>query len=104
MIETVLDRYVGAFNTLDAEAARAVWPGVDARALGRVFTELEEQELTFDECRVELDAARATAVCRGVARYVPRVGSRSSRSAARQWTFRLQKVRDRWTIDGVNIR
>jgi hypothetical protein len=104
LIETVLDRYVGAFNTLDAEAARVVWPGVDARALDRVFRELEEQELTFDECRIELDEVRATAVCRGLARYVPRVGSRSSRSTSRQWTFRLQKVEDRWAIDGVNIR
>ena len=104
LIETVLDRYVGAFNTLDAEAARAVWPGVDARALDRVFTQLEEQELTFEECKVELDEARAMAVCRGVARYVPRVGSRSSRSTARQWTFTLQKAEDRWTIDGVSIR
>jgi hypothetical protein len=104
LIETVLDRYVGAFNTLDAEAARVVWPGVDARALDRVFRELEEQELTFEECRIELDEVRATAVCRGLARYVPRVGSRSSRSTSRQWTFRLQKVEDRWAIDGVNIR
>ena len=105
LIATVLDRYVGAFNTLDANAARAVWPSVDARALDRVFTQLEEQELTFEECRgVELDDVRATVVCRGVARFVPRVGSRTSRSTQREWTFRLQKVEDRWTIDSVNIR
>ena len=104
LIETVLDRYVGAFNTLDAQAARAVWPNVDARALDCVFTQLEQQELTFEECRVELDEVRAEAVCRGVARYVPKVGSRSSRSTPRQWTFKLQKVEERWTIDGVNIR
>ena len=49
-------------------------------------------------------AYRAAAKCRGSARYVPKVGSRSPQTAARQWDFRLQKVDDRWIIEGVATR
>lgn len=103
-IENVLGRYRTAFKALDATAARAVWPGVDARALSRAFDQLVEQQLDFQNCDIIVASARATAACGGRARYIPKVGTRSMRDEPRQWTFSLQKVNDQWQIDKVVSR
>ena len=76
---------------LDAEAARAVWPSVDARALARAFDSLTSQELAFDTAVRDRGEA-ATAKCRGSATYTPKIGSREPRLESRQWTFQLRKV------------
>ena len=104
LIGGVLNRYRGAFSVLDATAARTVWPSVDHRALERAFAQLDEQEIAFDACQIDIDGVRAAAKCRGRARYVAKVGSRSPHTAERQWDFRLQKVDDRWIIEGVATR
>ena len=67
-------------------AARAVWPTVDAKALGRAFDQLQQQTLEFDECAIAVTGARAVASCGGNARYVPKVGNKSPRTEARQWS------------------
>ena len=103
-IESVLGRYRTAFKALDASAARAVWPGVDARALSRAFNQLVEQQLDFQSCDIVVTSGRATAACGGRARYIPKVGTRSMRDEARKWTFSLQKVNDQWLIDKVDSR
>ena len=103
-IETVLSRYRQAFTALDANAARAVWPAVDARALGRAFDQLVEQQLDFQRCDITVNSAHATAACGGRARYVPKVGSRSVRDEPRHWTFSLQKVDGQWLIERVTSR
>jgi hypothetical protein len=103
-IESVLDRYQGAFNTLDVAAAQRVWPTLDARALERAFRQLEEQEIAFSGCEIEVDGARAAATCRGTARYVPVVGRRGSPAAARQWRFSLSKGDAGWVIARVETR
>jgi outer membrane putative beta-barrel porin/alpha-amylase len=103
-IETVLNRYRQAFGALDATAARAVWPGVDAKTLGRAFDQLVEQQLDFQNCDIVIATAKATAACGGRARYVPKVGSRSMRDEPRHWTFNLQKVNGQWLIERVASR
>jgi hypothetical protein len=103
-IETVLSRYRTAFNALDATAARQVWPTVDARALGRAFDRLQEQEVTFDRCVIDVTGVQAEAACSGTARYVPRVGRRTLQVDARQWRFSLTKTAEGWSIAGVDAR
>lgn len=100
----VLSRYRGAFNALDSSAARGVWPSVDAHALDRAFARLQEQEVAFDRCNIDVEGIRAAARCTGSARYVPKVGSRTSQTTAREWRFNLQKVDDRWVIEEVDAR
>ena len=100
----MLGRYRRAFASLDADAAKAVWPGVDARVLGRAFDQLHEQQLEFQTCEIVVNAARATAACGGRARYVPKVGSRPVRDERREWTFNLRKVNDDWLIESVASR
>jgi hypothetical protein len=100
-IDALLAGYQAAFTQLDANAAKAVWPGVDAAGLERAFGQLENQDLTFSRCSVSIDGVNAVAQCSGSATYVPKVGNRSARSEYRQWEFELWKGAGRWRIAAV---
>jgi hypothetical protein len=103
-IQSALTRYRQAFNTLSASAAREVWPTVNERSLSRAFDRLDEQQVSFDGCQIQVNQERAEAVCNGSARYVPRVGSRTPRVERRQWRFSLVKTRGEWLIGAVDAR
>ena len=100
-IETVLSRYRYDFSVLDADAAKAVWPTVDAKMLGRAFGQLEQQTLEFHACAIAVTAARAEATCGGSARYGPKLGNKSPRIDAREWKFSLRKINETWLIEAV---
>ena len=99
-----MNRYRAAYNVLDAAAAKAVWPSVDVRALGRAFERLESQEFDFSGCQVSVTGSRATANCNGSARFVPKVGNKNARREPRHWTFEMRKANQQWTIDKVNVQ
>lgn len=101
MIRDALQRYRRAYNALDARLAHAVYPGVDETALTHAFDGLRSQSLEFEACSVDSVGASARAVCRGLARYVTKVGSREPRSEPRVWTFRLRKDDGDWTIESA---
>jgi len=103
-IQTVLTQYRIAYRELDAGAARAVWPSVDAKALRKAFDRLEQQDLIFNSCQIAIDDVRAVASCHGSAWYVPRVGNRDPHDDQRQWEFKLSKVDEVWLIDTVSAR
>ena len=103
-IGRVLARYRAAFNVLDSGAAKAVWPSVDSRALGRAFDRLEAQNLEFNSCDMSVAGSNASVSCNGTARYVPKVGHRDSVVESRQWKFALKKSGDEWIIDQVEAR
>ena len=103
-VREALSRYGSAYSRLDAAAARAVWPSVDARALGHAFAELRSQHVTFDDCDIAVAGLRARAACRGATTYVPRVGDQNPRTEARAWRFELEKGRDAtWRIAAAKI-
>jgi hypothetical protein len=104
VIERVLARYRAAFNVLDSGAAKAVWPSVDSRALGRAFDRLEAQNLEFKRCEMSVAGSNASVSCNGTARYVPKVGHRVSVVEPRQWKFELKKTGAEWIIDQVDAR
>ena len=103
LVRDTLQRYRVAYEGLNAESAKAVWPGVDQPALARAFDGLESQSLTFDDCAINVDGLTATAVCRGSARYVPKEGSREPHVEARVWNFTLRKTDARWQIDTARV-
>jgi ketosteroid isomerase-like protein len=103
-IQQTLGQYRTAYQRLDAQAARTVWPSVDARALGRAFSTLASQQLSFDSCLVDIAGNSATAHCTGSATYTPKVGGGEPRSELRQWTFQLRKASDGWKIQSAQIR
>jgi tetratricopeptide (TPR) repeat protein len=101
LIRDALQRYRRAYNALDARLAHAVYPGVDEAALTHAFEGLRSQSLEFEACSVDALAESARVVCRGSARYVPKVGSREPRAEARVWTFRLRKNDGDWRIESA---
>jgi hypothetical protein len=103
-IQRTLGQYRSAYQLLDAQAARAVWPSVDVRALARAFDGLTSQELAFDTCLFEIAGEAATAQCRGSASYTPKIGGRAARLESRQWTFHLRKLDEGWKIQSVQAR
>ena len=103
-VRQVLQRYVAAYNRLDASAARAVWPAVDRGALERAFSQLSAQTLRFDRCRVSVDGNDGSAECSGQAQWVPRVGDRDGRRESRTWRFDLTRNGDDWIITRAEAR
>ena len=102
-VRDVLDRYQHAFSHLDASKAKAIWPSVDEKALGRAFGQLERQEVVLEGCDVKVAGQRAAAACRGQSSYVPRVGNKAARVEARRWAFTLRKIGESWIIEAVDL-
>ncbi len=103
LIRDTLQRYRRAYNGLDARLAHAVYPAVDEAALARAFDSLRSQSLDFDACTLETRTATARAICKGSARYVPKIGSREPRAEPRVWTFTLAKVENDWMITSARV-
>ena len=104
IIQGILGEYQAAFSELDANAARAVWPGVNTGAHERAFGQLERQALRFNACSIAIIGTGATARCQGTTTYVPRVGKPTERTDSRQWQIDLKKTGDRWAIVSVDSR
>jgi hypothetical protein len=103
-VQEVLRRYARAYGALDASAARAVWPTVDERALARAFQNLSSQNLSFDDCEIDIRGVVANASCRGQASYAPKVGNREPRTESRTWRFELRRDGDAWKIENAEAR
>lgn len=100
-IQQALSQYRRAYQQLDANAARAVWPAVDVRALARAFGTLASQQLAFESCVFDIAGVSATAQCSGSATYTPKIGNREPRPESRQWTFQLRKETEGWKIQSA---
>ncbi|HEX5475458.1 MAG TPA: hypothetical protein VFX12_12415 [Vicinamibacterales bacterium] len=96
-VRRVLAAYASAYDRLDAAAARAVWPGVDAAALAHAFEGLASQHVALGTCQIDLHTAGARANCRGTATWSPRIGG-GSQTQARRWTFELAGGNGAWHI------
>jgi len=103
-VRNILGRYRSAYESLNVNAAKGVWPSVNTRALSRAFDGLQSQQFDFSECQIRLDNNRATVTCGGTARFVPKVGNRSERIEYREWEFEMRKADDQWTIAKVQVR
>jgi hypothetical protein len=103
-VESVLQRYATAFSTLDARAAKDVWPSVNESGLARAFSTVKEQQVDLGACDIWVTGPTAVASCEGRTRYTPKVGSKSARSEARGWTFYLEQDGQQWSIASVVTR
>jgi hypothetical protein len=100
-IGRTLVAYAQAYMALNATAVKHVWPGVNEDALRNAFGQLESQRIAFTGCTVDVRGLQASAICRGTAAYVPKVGNRDMVTASRQWRFSLRKLVNTWVIDSV---
>ena len=103
-VESVLQRYATAFSTLDARAAKGVWPSVNEGGLARAFSTIKEQQIDLGACDIWVTGPTAVASCEGRARYTPKVGSNTPRSEPRGWTFYLEQDGQQWSIASVVTR
>jgi hypothetical protein len=99
LVKQTLQSYRKAYEGLDAQAARAVYPAVDQAALAHAFDGLRVQSLAFDACEMQVQGGSATATCHGSARYVPKIGSRYTEP--RVWSFTLVKNGGVWKIENA---
>jgi hypothetical protein len=102
-VRGLLAEFQAAYDRLDAEAAKDLWPSVDERALAKAFGNLESQTIAWDNCRIHLGSGKALAYCSGPATYVGRLGNKTQ-SRHLNWTFALAKAPGGWHIDTVEIR
>jgi hypothetical protein len=103
-VREILMRYESAYSSLDAAAAREIWPSVDQRALARAFDGLAAQDVSLGRCNVQVNGGTARADCSGTARWTPKVGGGAPRQQARQWSFELKNVDENWRIVSAQIR
>jgi hypothetical protein len=96
-VRATLARYEAAYSGLNVSAARAVWPGVDERALAKAFDGLSSQRVALERCDVAVTDATATASCSGRAEWTPKVGG-GQRRQNRRWTFELVNAGGSWQI------
>jgi hypothetical protein len=102
-VRATLLRYESAYSRLDVNAAGAVWPALDRKALTRAFDGLASQAVTLGSCEVRIVGESAIADCAGSATWTPKVGGRSHRQA-RQWQFQLRNVDAGWQIVSATVR
>ena len=102
-IRTALNRYESAYNRLDVDAVRTIWPSLDQRALTRAFDNLSSQRVALQNCNVEVAGSTARANCSGNAAWTPKVGG-GERKSARNWTFDLSELDGSWRIVHVQAR
>ncbi len=102
-VRAVLARYEAAYSSLNASAAHALYPGIDARSLERAFDSLDSQQVSLGRCSISMNGARAHATCQGSATWTPKVGGGTQRSA-RTWRFDLANTNGAWTITRADAR
>ena len=102
-IRAALSRYESAYNRLDVDAVRTIWPTLDQRALARAFDGLNSQRVALQNCNVDVSGSTAKANCSGNASWTPKIGG-GERSAARRWTFDLSESNGAWRITQVRAQ
>jgi hypothetical protein len=102
-VRAALAQYESAYSSLNAAAARAVWPGVDARSLERAFDSLESQRVALGKCSVSMNGTRAQATCQGTATWTPKVGG-GTNTSPRTWRFDLANTGGAWKITRADAR
>ena len=104
VVLAVLREYSRAYERMDVNATKALYPSVDARGLRKAFDGLEQQRLQFGSCGVSFSAsgADANAWCKVDATYRPKIGSKV-RVQDREWTFSLAREGDGWQIMKMTV-
>jgi hypothetical protein len=102
----VIQEYTRAFERLDIQATKAVYPSAPDRELRRAFRDLEGQRIRLDNCGVSISGSGqdANARCQGDYTYRPKVGSGLVRLNGREWIFSLSRNEGAWQILNATIQ
>jgi hypothetical protein len=105
LVLEVLKQYAQAYDRLDVQAVKAVWPTLDVPALQRAFRGLDSHRFRFTSCGVvSMTGEAANAHCRGDVTYRPKVGSGRGHLPPREWNFDLSRHEDGWHIVRMNVQ
>lgn len=101
-IRSVVNQYVAAYNGLDVDFVRRVYPGIDEGSLRRSFGSLRSQEATLRIDRIDVDQGQTSAVVNGnwSVRSVPKVGNARPQVDARRILLTLRQSGNTWVITG----
>lgn len=102
----VIQEYTRAFERLDIQATKAVYPSAPDRELRRAFRGLEGQRIRLDNCGVSISGSGqdANARCQGDYTYRPKVGSGLVRLNGREWIFSLSRNEGGWQILNATVQ
>lgn len=98
LVHAVLMEYTRAYERMDVQAAKALWPSLDTRKLQKAFHDLEAQRVRLGNCRISMSGRAANAQCQADYAYTPRIGNRREQLQQREWSFHLAQADDRWQI------
>ena len=98
-IKEALQQYASAYESLDAEQVKKIWPAVDVEGLRRAFRDMRELKLSIDSVRIlSIDGSSARVSGRVVQTMVPKAGNKDVSTVTR--VFRLRKQEAVWLIEG----
>jgi hypothetical protein len=99
-IKDALQQYATAYESLNADQVKKIWPTVDAEGLKRAFREMRELKISIDSVRVlSIDGATARASARVMQTMTPKAGAKDASTVTR--VFRLRKQEAVWVIEGI---
>lgn len=97
----MLDEYRAAFERRDADALRAVQPGVDYEAMRRTFASVTGYTVRVDVKEVAVKGNEGTASC--VVTYLPQPKP-AQKIPPQPTVFHLRRTGDVWTIERLERR
>jgi hypothetical protein len=93
-----LQQYSMAYESLDADQVKKIWPAIDVEGLRRAFREMRELKVTIDNVKVlSTEGAIARVSCRVTQVLTPRAGARQTTAVTR--VVRLKRLEGSWVID-----
>jgi hypothetical protein len=101
-VRAVLRSYEAAYESLDARAVRALWPGLgDQRQhdLQKAFDAYRSLELELNDCAITVTGDTAQANCKMRQSFQPKVGEGARREAPIR--FRLARQGEGWRIEST---
>jgi hypothetical protein len=98
-IKELLQQYINALQSLDADAVKKVQPSIDVETLKKAFREMRSLEVKIDDVKVlSTDGSTARVSGRVTQTLTPKAGSKQATSVTR--VMRLRKAGSAWQIDG----
>lgn len=96
----VLQEYAAAYESLDADRVKKIWPAVDVEGLRQAFREMRELKVGIDNIKVlSADGPVVRVSCRVTQSLTPRAGGRQSPTVVTR-IVRLRRQEAAWLIDG----
>jgi hypothetical protein len=95
----ILQEYASAYEALNADRVKKIWPSVDLEGLRRAFRDMRELKVMIDNVRVlSTEGAVARVSCRVTQTMTPKAGGRQNPTVVTR-VLRLRRQEAAWLID-----